>query len=117
MITLYQFPPCWDLPNASPFCMKVENYLRMSNLPYRTVSVLNPAKGPKGKLPFITDNGQTVADSSFILDYLKATHGDTQWTTIGVSDNVIEASSTALADSIELHLARQRERAQKGGAS
>ncbi len=41
---------------------------------------------------------------------LEATYGEEQWTTIGVSDNVIEASSTALADSIELHLARQRER-------
>ncbi len=76
MITLYQFPPCWGLPNASPFCMKVENYLRMSNLPYRTEVVLNPAKGPKGKLPYITDGANTVADSSFILDYLKATYGD-----------------------------------------
>ncbi len=76
MITLHQFAPCWDLPNASPFCMKVENYLRMANLPYQTVSVFNPAKGPKGKLPYITDGANTVADSSFILDYLKATYGD-----------------------------------------
>ena len=51
MITLHQFPPAWGLPNASPFCMKVETYLRMCNLPYTTVNVLNPAKGPKGKLP------------------------------------------------------------------
>jgi 2-isopropylmalate synthase len=48
---------------------------------------------------------------------LEATFGEEQWTTIGVSDNVIEASSTALADSIELHLARQRERAAKGGGA
>ena len=56
--------------------MKVETYLRMCNLPYTTVNVLNPAKGPKGKLPYITDGANTVADSSFILDYLKATYGD-----------------------------------------
>ena len=76
MITLYQFPPAWGLPNASPFCMKVETYLRMCNLPYTTVNVLNPAKGPKGKLPHITDGANTVADSGLILDYLKATYGD-----------------------------------------
>ncbi len=101
MITLYQFPPCWGLPNASPFCMKVENYLRMSNLPYRTVSVLNPAKGPKGKLPFITDNGQTVADSSFILDYLKATHGDTLDAQLGEAER---AQALALQRLLEEHL-------------
>lgn len=76
MITLYQFQPCWGLPNASPFCMKVENYLRMCNLPYRTASVFNPGKGPKGKLPYIVDGNETVGDSGFILDYLKATYGD-----------------------------------------
>lgn len=76
MITLHQFPPAWGLPNASPFCMKVETYLRMCDLPYTVVNVFNPAKGPKGKLPYITDGANTVADSSFILDYLKATYGD-----------------------------------------
>ena len=76
MITLHQFPSAWGLPNASPFCMKVETYLRMCNLSYTTVNVLNPAKGPKGKLPYITDGANTVADSDFILDYLKATYGD-----------------------------------------
>ncbi len=76
MITLHQFAPVWGLPNASPFCMKVENYLRMANLPYRTQTVFNPAKAPKGKLPYITDGTHTVADSGFILDYLKTTYGD-----------------------------------------
>ncbi len=40
---------------------------------------------------------------------LEASHGDDQWSTIGVSQNVIEASCKALADSFELFLARQRE--------
>ncbi|MEK7696976.1 MAG: glutathione S-transferase family protein, partial [Pseudomonadota bacterium] len=48
----------------------------MCNLPYTTVNVLNPAKGPKGKLPYITDGSNTVTDSGLILDYLKATYGD-----------------------------------------
>lgn len=76
MITLYQFPPVWGLPNGSPFCMKVETYLRMAGLPYENRYVMNPAKSPKGKLPYINDNGMVVADSGFIIDYLKKAHGD-----------------------------------------
>lgn len=76
MIKLHQFPPLWGLPNASPFCMKVETWLRMAALPYETAVVFNPAKAPKGKLPFITDNGKVVADSGLIIDYLKETYGD-----------------------------------------
>lgn len=71
MITLYQFPPVWDLPNASPFCMKVENYLRMSGLDYDVKYVRDPRKAPKGKLPFIKIDGQVIADSGIIVDHLR----------------------------------------------
>lgn len=76
MIYLYQFPAIWGLPNASPFCMKVETYLRLTHLPYEIKTVINPRKSPKGKLPIIKDNNRVVADSGFIIDYLKATYGD-----------------------------------------
>lgn len=32
MIKLHQLAPAFGLPNASPFCMKVETYLRMAGL-------------------------------------------------------------------------------------
>jgi 2-isopropylmalate synthase len=56
----------------------------------------------------ILDPERAAAARTRVL--LEATHGEEQWTTIGVADNVIVASCTALADSIELHLARLRER-------
>ncbi|MBI3574907.1 MAG: glutathione S-transferase family protein [Gammaproteobacteria bacterium] len=101
MITLYQFPPAWGLPNASPFCMKVETYLRMCNLPYTTVNVLNPAKGPKGKLPYITDGSNIVADSGLILDYLKKTYGDALDARLGT---VERAQALAWQRLLEEHL-------------
>ncbi|MGR9099792.1 MAG: glutathione S-transferase family protein [Gammaproteobacteria bacterium] len=74
MIILHQFKPCWGIPNLSPFCVKVETYLRMASLPYESV-VDTPAKAPKGKLPFIEDDGKTVADSRLIVEYLEETYG------------------------------------------
>ena len=76
MITLYQFPPVWGLPNASPFCMKVETYLRMTGLPYQFARGADIRKAPKGKFPVIEDNGKIIPDSSFIVEYLKASYGD-----------------------------------------
>lgn len=76
MIKLFQFAPVWGLPNASPFCMKVETYLRMAGLPYEAKTMGDPRKAPKGKLPFIVDGDQTIADSSAILEYLQAKYGD-----------------------------------------
>ncbi len=76
MIKLFQYPTDWDLPNVSPFCMKMETYLRLAQLPYEKVTVLDPRKAPKGKLPYIDDNGQIVADSGIIIDYLKSKYSD-----------------------------------------
>lgn len=76
MIILYQFPPVWGLPNASPFCMKVETYLRMAGLPHQSARGADIRNAPKGKFPVIEDDGRLVPDSEFIVDYLKATYGD-----------------------------------------
>lgn len=72
MIALHQFRLVNGI-NISPFCLKVETYLRLARLPYRVVDDL-PFKGPKGKLPFIVDDdGRTIADSGDIIAYLEAT--------------------------------------------
>jgi glutathione S-transferase len=76
MITLFQFDPAFGLPNASTFCMKVETYLRMAHLDYQVASRANIMKAPKGKMPWIEDDGRVVADSGFIIDYLKDRYGD-----------------------------------------
>lgn len=78
MIKLFQFEPAFGLPNASPFCMKLETYLRMAGLPFEMppFTVRDLQRAPKGKLPYIEDNGRTIADSTFIVDHLKATYGD-----------------------------------------
>lgn len=50
--------------------MKVEVFLKMAGIPYRVKQERNPARGPKGKMPFIVDEKETIADSSFILEHL-----------------------------------------------
>jgi glutathione S-transferase len=65
MITLYNFGPAFGLPDPSPFVMKTETLLKMAKLPYRTDST-GLAKAPKGKLPYVDDDGVAVADSTFI---------------------------------------------------
>lgn len=92
MIKLHQFAPAFGLPNASPFCMKLETYLRMSQLPFEIprASMKALQKAPKGKMPYIDDNGKIVSDSNFIIDYLKASYGDTL-------DGWLDASQRATA--------------------
>jgi glutathione S-transferase len=70
VITLYTFGPFFGLPDPSPFVMKAETLLKMSKLEYRT-DTGGFSKAPKGKLPYIDDDGTTVADSTFIRWHLE----------------------------------------------
>lgn len=75
MIDLYQFPRAFGVANLSPFCMKVEAFLRIADIPYQVIETNDLRLAPKGKLPFIRDNGIAVSDSEFIMDYLQSKHG------------------------------------------
>lgn len=75
MITLYQTPEAWGTPNLSPFCVKLESYLRMTGLPYE-IKPADLRKAPKGKVPFVEIDGKFMGDSQFIIDHLKRTQGD-----------------------------------------
>ena len=76
MIRLYQFPGYWNLPSGSPFCIKLETYLKLTKIPYEIKVTYDPRPAPKGKLPFIKDGDKIIADSSLIIEYLKKTYGD-----------------------------------------
>jgi glutathione S-transferase len=78
MIHLHAFAPLWGLVDLSPFVTKVDTYLRLTKLPYKMVpfSMESFAAAPKGKLPFIVDGQETIADSNFIIDHLKKKYGD-----------------------------------------
>ena len=74
-IKLFQFPRMLGVPNLSPFCCKLETWLRIAGIPYEVVDISDPRKGPKGKLPFIEDGRRRIADTSLIADHLVRTRG------------------------------------------
>lgn len=73
-LVLCQPPSMLGVPNASPFCAKMETWLRLSGLPYVVEPVGNPRRGPKGKVPFIRLDGQKIGDSDAIIGQLCARH-------------------------------------------
>jgi glutathione S-transferase len=74
MITLYTFGPLFGLPDPSPFVLKTWTHLQMAGLDFVTEPG-GPQRGPKGKLPFIDDDGAVVADSVLIRAHLERAHG------------------------------------------
>jgi glutathione S-transferase len=78
MIELHGFAPVWGLVDLSPFVTKVDAYFRLARLPYELVpfSMQSLSAAPKGKLPYIVDGDDTIADSSFILEYCQRKYGN-----------------------------------------
>ncbi|CAG7837488.1 unnamed protein product [Allacma fusca] len=73
--TLIVHCPPWakTLPSPSPFVMKVLTYLRIAGIPYELDHT--DVFGGKGKTPWISVNGENIADSEFIIAFLTKKFG------------------------------------------
>src|SRR6266581_1500962 len=74
MIILHGFGAGFGLPEISPFVTKTEVQLKMAGIGYRKERAMPPAS-PKGQLPFIVDDAQSIADSTFIRAHIEAKYG------------------------------------------
>jgi glutathione S-transferase len=74
MITLHGSTPKFGLPSASSFVSKAEILLKMAGVAYTHVDA-NFSKAPKGKIPYIEEDGRLLGDSTFIRQHLEAKHG------------------------------------------
>jgi glutathione S-transferase len=69
-ITLYTSRPGFGMPDTSPFVIKTEVQLKMAGLSYRRESAI-PPQAPKGKLPYLIDGAEVIADSTFIRAHIE----------------------------------------------
>jgi glutathione S-transferase len=70
-IILHQPPTrAWGTPNLSPFCIKLETYLRMAEVPYKPGKFVR-GDAPKGKVPYIRLDDKLLGDSQLIIEELE----------------------------------------------
>jgi glutathione S-transferase len=100
-ITLYQFKPMFGLPNPSPFCMKLEIYLRMAGLAHTVVTLKGRPQSFTGKAPYVEIDGKFYADSGLIITHLEQTHGHPVDGKLTLAER---ATSLALRRLMEEHL-------------
>jgi glutathione S-transferase len=75
MIRVHKFGPAFGLPDASPFVMKVETYLRMTGQKYEVVTG-DVRKAPRAQLPFVDIDGKRIPDSTAIVEHLEGLRPD-----------------------------------------
>jgi glutathione S-transferase len=74
-LIVHHLPSAWGLPSVSPFCLKLDTYLRIVDLPFEVVIDKVPFGAPKKKLPYVEHRGRRIGDSSFAIDYIESEFG------------------------------------------
>jgi glutathione S-transferase len=77
MITLYSYPTLFGVADNNGYGLKVYAFLRLAGLPFIHEHVFDASAAPRGQLPYLVDDGETVGDSETILAHLTRKHGVT----------------------------------------
>ena len=75
MIALYSYPALFGVADNNGYGLKVFAFMRLAGLPFTHEHVFDASKAPRGQLPYIVDDSETIGDSAVILAHLAAKHG------------------------------------------
>ena len=75
MLTLYSYPELFGVADNNGYGLKVFAVLRLCDVPFRHEHILDASSAPRGQLPYITDDSETIGDSDTIIAYLIRKHG------------------------------------------
>ena len=97
-ITLVQFPRHLDVPNASPFCVKLELWLMLAGIPFKNDFKDMPFKAPKKKIPYVIIDGQEMGDSTLVIEHLAKTRGIDLDEGLSEKDKALDQAIWAMVD-------------------
>ena len=74
MITLYSYPELFGVADNNGYGLKVFAFLRLTGVPFRHEHIFDASAAPRGQLPYLVDDGETIGDSDTIIAHLIAKH-------------------------------------------
>jgi glutathione S-transferase len=75
MITLYSYSELFGVADNNGYGLKVLAFLRLNRMPFKHEHVFDASAAPRGQLPYIVDDGETIGDSDTIIAHLIAQYG------------------------------------------
>jgi glutathione S-transferase len=70
MITLYSYPELFGVADNNGYGLKVFAFLRLAGVPFSHEHIFDASKAPRGQLPYILDDGETIGDSDAIIAHV-----------------------------------------------
>ena len=72
MLTLYSWPELYGIADNNGYGLKVFAFLRLAGVAFAHEHIFDASAAPRGQLPYIVDDGQTIGDSETIIAHLIA---------------------------------------------
>ena len=72
MITLYSYPELFGVADNNGYGLKVFAFLRLAGVPFTHEHIFDASQAPRGQLPYIVDDGETIGDSETIIAHVIA---------------------------------------------
>src|SRR5207244_2398681 len=72
MLTLYSYPELFGVADNNGYGLKVFAFLRLAGVAFRHEHIFDASAAPRGQLPYIVDDGETIGDSDTIIAHLIA---------------------------------------------
>jgi len=71
MLTLYSYPTLFGVADNNGYGLKVFAFLKLTDVPFRHEHIFDASQAPRGQLPYIVDDGETIGDSEAIIAHVK----------------------------------------------
>ncbi|MGJ4943282.1 glutathione S-transferase C-terminal domain-containing protein [Bradyrhizobium sp. HKCCYLS1011] len=75
MLTLYSYPPLFGVADNNGYGLKVFAFLKLAGVPFVHEHLFDASAAPRGQLPYIVEDGETIGDSDVIIAHLTDKHG------------------------------------------
>ena len=70
MLTLYSYPALFGVADNNGYGLKVYAFLKLAGVPFIHEHIFDASAAPRGQLPYIVDDGETIGDSEAIIAHL-----------------------------------------------
>src|SRR5262245_19725979 len=69
-ITHYSYPELFGVADNNGYGLKVFAFLRLAGMPFRHEHIFDASAAPRGQLPYVVDDVETIGDSETIIQHL-----------------------------------------------
>src|SRR3954469_18319962 len=88
MLTLYSYPELFGVADNNGYGLKVYAFLKLAGVPFVHEHIFDASAAPRGQLPYIIDDGETIGDSETIIAHLVRKYG------LAIDANLTDAQRT-----------------------